>query len=83
MEVTPPSRSQEDPYVVQDDESMEIPERDQSSTDESFSFTESLSQNETFQEATLVATLAETFGLTKFKSFQKEIIKATLAGKIR
>ena len=60
---------------------MEIPERDQRSTDESFSFTESLSQIETFQEATLIATLAETFGLTKFKSFQKEIIKAAFAGK--
>ena len=49
--------------------------------DESFSFIESLSQDKTFQEATLIATLSETFGLTKFKPFRKEIIKATLDGK--
>ena len=32
------------------------------------------SQNESFQEATLIATLAHNFGLTNFKPFQKEII---------
>ena len=41
----------------------------------------SSSQNESFQEATLIATLAESFGLTKFKPFQKEIILAVLEGK--
>lgn len=71
---------------VLDEESMDISERDKSPTesnglDESFSFTESMSQDGTFQEATLIATLAETFGLTKFMPFQKEIIKATLDGK--
>jgi len=30
------------------------------------------SQDESFQEATLIATLAETFGLTKFKPFHAE-----------
>lgn len=65
---------------------MDIPETENSqkeskSLDDSFSFTESQSQNESFQEATLIATLAETFGMTKFKPFQKEIIKATLDGK--
>ena len=39
------------------------------------------SQNESFQEATLIATLAEKFGLTKFKKFQKEIILSVLEGK--
>ena len=39
------------------------------------------SQNESFQEATLVATLADKFGLTKFKPFQKEIILSVLEGK--
>jgi len=39
------------------------------------------SQEETFQEATLVATLAETFGLTRFKPFQKDIISSVLDGK--
>ena len=39
------------------------------------------SQNESFQEATLIATLAEKFGLTKFKQFQKEIILSVLEGK--
>ena len=65
---------------------MDIPETENSqkeskSLDDSFSFIESQSQNESFQEATLIATLAETFGMTKFKPFQKEIIKATLDGK--
>ena len=39
------------------------------------------SQDESFQEGTLIATLAETFGLTKFKVFQKEIILSILEGK--
>ena len=39
------------------------------------------SQNESFQEATLIATLAEKLGLTKFKQFQKEIILSVLEGK--
>ena len=39
------------------------------------------SQDESFQEATLIVTLAETFGLTKFKPFQKEIILSVLEGK--
>ena len=39
------------------------------------------SQNESFQEATLIATLADKFGLTKFKPFQKEIILSVLEGK--
>ena len=39
------------------------------------------SQDESFQEETLIATLAETFGLTKFKVFQKEIILSVLEGK--
>ena len=39
------------------------------------------SQDDSFQEATLIATLAETFGLTKFKVFQKEIILSVLEGK--
>ena len=39
------------------------------------------SQNESFQEATLIATLADKFGLTKFKPFQKEIILSVLDGK--
>ena len=39
------------------------------------------SQEESFQEATLIATLAETFGLTKFKPFQKEIILSVLEGR--
>ena len=38
------------------------------------------SQEETFQEATLVATIAETFGLTRFKPFQKDI-SSVLDGK--
>ena len=39
------------------------------------------SQDDSFQEAALIATLAETFGLTKFKVFQKEIILSVLEGK--
>ena len=73
------------PADILDEESMDIPETNKSPAepnstdlDESFSFTESLSQDKTFQEATLIATLAETFGLTKFKPLRKEIIKATL-----
>ena len=64
---------------------MDIPETNKNPAepnstdlDESFSFTESLSQDKTFSGS---YTLAETFGLTKFKPFQKEIIKATLDGK--
>jgi len=39
------------------------------------------SQDESFQEATLIATIAEILGLTKFKPFQKEIISSVLEGK--
>ena len=35
---------------------------------------------ESFQHATLIATLAEKFGLTSFKPFQKNVISATLDG---
>ena len=38
-------------------------------------------ESESFQEATLIATLAKTFGLTKFKPFQKDIILSVLDGK--
>ena len=37
--------------------------------------------NESFQEATMIATLAKTFGLTTFKPFQKDIILSMLDGK--
>ena len=39
------------------------------------------SQDESFQETTLIATLAKTFGITKFKPFQKEILLSVLEGK--
>ena len=39
------------------------------------------SQNESFQEVTLIATLAKSFGLTNFKPFHKEIILSVLEGK--
>ena len=39
------------------------------------------SQDESFQEATLIATLAEALGLTKFKVYQKEIILLVLEDK--
>jgi len=38
------------------------------------------SVEESFQHATLIATLAEKFGLTSFKPFQKNVISATLDG---
>ena len=83
MEVSQHSTSQ-GTRVDNSDEGMDLLETEESQTEsnnlDDSSFTESLSQNETFQEATLIATIAETFGLTKFKPFQKEI-KATLDGK--
>ena len=39
------------------------------------------SLNDSLQNATLIATLAEKFKLTSFKPFQREIIDATLQGK--
>ena len=36
------------------------------------------SVDDTFREATLVATLAESFSLTHFKAFQKDVITTTL-----
>ena len=39
------------------------------------------SLDDTLQNATLIATLAEKFRLTSFKPFQREIISATLEGK--
>ena len=39
------------------------------------------SLEESFHQATLIATLAERFNLTSFKPFQKEVIDALLAGK--
>lgn len=68
-----------------------------SSTDKANSSTEILSQtssngtdddtfcsqaNISFHDAMLVATLAEKFGLTSFKTFQKRIIDATLEGTV-
>ncbi len=50
-------------------------------TDEEFPFPSSPSLDDAFQEATMVATLAETFSLTHFKGFQKDVIKATLEGR--
>ena len=41
----------------------------------------SSSLDDTLQHATLIATLAERFGLTSFKPFQREVIDATLQGK--
>ena len=41
----------------------------------------SLSVEESFQQATLIATLAEKFGMTSFKPFQKNVISATLDGR--
>ena len=85
MEVSQHSTSQCTQVDNSDEDGMDLLETEESQTEsnnlDDSSFTESLSQNETFQEATLIATLAETFGLTKFKPFQKEIIKATLNGK--
>jgi len=46
-------------------------------TDE-FPFPTSQSVDDTFREATLVATLAESFSLTHFKAFQKDVITTTL-----
>ena len=37
--------------------------------------------NGSFQEVTLIATHADSFGLTKFKPFQKDIILSVLDGK--
>ena len=42
-------------------------------TDE-FPFPTSQNVDDTFREATLVATLAESFSLTHFKAFQKDVI---------
>ena len=42
-------------------------------TDE-FPFPTSQSVDDTFREATLIATLAESFSLTHFKAFQKDVI---------
>lgn len=39
------------------------------------------SMDDSFQNATLIATLTEKFRLTSFKPFQKEVIDATLQGK--
>ena len=39
------------------------------------------SVEESFQQATLIATLAEKFGMTSFKPFQKNVISATLDGR--
>ena len=46
-----------------------------------FVFTDSPSLNDTFEHAAKVATLAEHFNLTKFKTFQKNVIDNTLSGK--
>jgi len=40
------------------------------------------SVEESFQHATLIATLAEKFGLTSFKPFQNNFISATLDGSV-
>ena len=86
MEASQHSNLEETVADHSDEENMDIPETEKSQTessgqDDPFPFNETPSQNESFQETTLIATLAETFGLTKFKPFQKEIIKATLDGK--
>ena len=39
------------------------------------------SLGKSFHEATLIATLAETFDLTSFRDFQKAVIEATINGK--
>lgn len=49
-------------------------------TDE-FPFPTSQSVDDTFREATLIATLAESFSLTHFKAFQKDVITTTLEGR--
>ena len=41
----------------------------------------STSAEDSFQHATLIATLAERFSLTAFKPFQKKIINAALEGR--
>lgn len=39
------------------------------------------SLDDSFQHATLIATLAERFGITSFRPYQKDVIKATLDGR--
>lgn len=59
-------------HSVDGEHSMEMDE---------FPFPSSQGLDDTFREATLVSTLAESFSLTHFKEFQKEVIKATLDGR--
>ena len=54
---------------------------DYSMDDEDDDTFNSLSAEESFQHAMLIATLAERFNLTSFKPFQKNIITAAIEGK--
>lgn len=46
-----------------------------------YTFTDSPTLNDTFEHAARIATLAQSFDLTKFKDFQRKVIENTLNGK--
>ena len=68
------------PVPVSDDRPQQIDQHLDEESD-SFDITDSPSINDTFQEASKVCVLAETFDLTRFCKYQKMVIDSTLEGK--
>ena len=75
-----PSRKNHQPVPVSDDRLQQIDQPLDEESD-SFDITDSPSINDTFQEASKVCVLAETFDLTWFCKYQKMVIDSTLEGK--
>ena len=78
-----PSRKSHQPVPVSDDRPQQIDQHsdEDSIHNDSFDITDSPSINDTFQEASKVCVLAETFDLTRFHKYQKIVIDSTLEGK--